>query len=70
MVTRAREVQRRADAVRVGDGMLDFAREPYLYAPVVEVVREADGVLRFTLANGRVDRELPGNVCDVLEVTR
>ena len=80
---RVREVARRADAIRVGDGMLSRGG---LYSPVVAIVREhtltrgLDSLgrsrvlrvptLRFDLADGWRDWEQHGNVCDVLEVVR
>ena len=78
---RVREVQRRADAIRIGDGMLSRGGQ---YSAVRAIVREhtltraRDALgrsrvlrvptLRFELADGWRDWEALGNVCDVLEV--
>lgn len=70
-MSRAREVQKRAELVRVGDCLIDFrVHTHWAYSPVLEVARERDGAIRWTLASGYVNRSMPGLLADVLEVTR
>lgn len=77
---RVREVQRRADAIRIGDAMLsrgDRYSAVRAIAREYTLTRERDTLgrlrmlrvptLRFTLADGWTDWERHDNVCDVLE---
>lgn len=68
---RVREAAIRADQVRVGDGLLSTrGLDHWTYSPVVSIGLEAGGVRLFRLADGTLDRELPGNRPDVLVVGR
>lgn len=79
---RVRETSRRADAIGVGD--LLYRPHDDTYSAVVAIRSERTlyhgedslgrrrvlrrPVIVFRLADGGYDHELPGNVCDVLEV--
>lgn len=79
---RVREVLRRADAIAVGDRLYRPRGDTYSEVLSIRVQRDLyrgedslgrSRVLRrpvyvFRLADGSWDHELPGNVCEVLEV--